>query len=500
MPFQIKPTKFPLFSPVLQVFLLMDTLFRLVSNLQPSDQSYNSSTSSKNSVDLQNHCFLNPPPPEQCFTSSFMVDQPHFSASSSSNHRPDKDHVHQDHEYINVNLEFSNGWASTLIVQTAIAIVDNNASQIQQLMWMLNELGSPYGDIDQKLAFYFLRAMFSHVTNSGERCYQTLAMVSEKRSCFASMRRMVLKFQEVSPWMTFGHVASNGVIMEAFEGEKKLHIIDISNSFCTQWPTFLEALASRSDETPHLRLTTLVVARSDKKMMREISRRMEKFARLMGVPFKFKAIYYSGDISQLNFTELGVNDDEALAINCVGAFRSVTPVDNRRDFLISLFGALRPRIITVVEEQADLDSDGVDFVKDVQECLRWFRVYFDSLDGSFPSTSDEKLMLERAAGRAIVDLLARAPAECVERRETAARWARRLHEGGFKPVSFSEDVNDDVRALLRKYKDGWTVLDDGEGADAGIFLAWKGQAVVWAAAWTPEPLDGEKSRQSSCSH
>lgn len=232
--------------------------------------------------------------------------------------------------------------------------------------------------------------------------------------------------------------------------------------------------------------------------MKEISTRMEKFARLMGVPFKFKAIFHSGDVSEINFTELGVKDDEAVAINCVGALRSVAPVDNRRDFLISLFGALRPRIITVVEEEADLDSEGgggVDFVKEVQECLRWFRVYFDSLDGSFPTASDEQLMLERAAGRAVVDLLARAPAESVERRETAARWARRLHDGGFNPVSFSEDVNDDVRALLRRYKDGWTVTEDKDGA--GIFLAWKEQPVVWAAAWAPGPPDGEKSRRSS---
>lgn len=132
-------------------------------------------------------------------------------------------------------------------------------------MWMLNELGSPYGDIDQKLAFYFLQGMFSRVTDSGAKWYGTLVAASEKRSCFESMRRMVLKFEEVSPWMTFGHVASNGWIMEALQGEKKLHIIDMAgnSSFCTQWPTFIEALATQSDQTPHLTLTLLVAAKSD---------------------------------------------------------------------------------------------------------------------------------------------------------------------------------------------------------------------------------------------
>ncbi|XP_050935342.1 protein SHORT-ROOT-like isoform X3 [Cucumis melo] len=474
----------------------MDTLLRLVNDLGSSDQySYNnnSSSSSKNSSD-RNHYnyYLQNPQSQECFNNSFMEDEDHFSASSSSSHH----HHHQlrqlqcsttttsttstgaaapvDHD---LNFELSEEWASTVLLQTAIAIVNKNTTRIQHLMWVLNELGSPYGDIDQKLAFYFLQGMFSRVTDSGAKCYRTLAAALEKQSCFGSMRRMVLKFEEVSPWMRFGHVASNGALMEA-----------------------LRALATQSDQTPHLTLTTLVAAKSEgtlrahKKLMKEISRRLEKFARLMGISFKFKPIFHYGDVSHFDFTHLPLKHDEAVAVNCSGALRSVAPLHNRRDFLISLFRSLRPKIITVVEEEADLNADGGadDFFKHLQECLRWFRLYFDSLDGSFPIVTDERLMLERAAGRSVVDLLACGLAESVERRETAVRWTRRLHDGGFKPVSFSEDVNDDVRALLRRYKDGWTVMD-GDGAGAGMFLAWKGQPVVWAAAWVPGQVDGEKT-------
>ncbi|KAF5961092.1 hypothetical protein HYC85_002301 [Camellia sinensis] len=359
-------------------------------------------------------------------------------------------------------------------------------------MWMLNELSSPYGDIDQKLASYFLQALFSRVTDSGERTHRTLISASEKNSSFESTRKMVLKFQEVSPWTTFGHVACNGAIMEAFEGEPKLHIIDISNTYCTQWPTLLEALATRTDETPHLRLTTVVSAGGSggegaaavQKVMKEIGNRMEKFARLMGVPFKFNVVHHSGDLSGLNLSKLDIKDDEALAINCVGALHSVAAVNNRRDVVISIFKSLNPRIVTVVEEEADLvvgDDDGFDFVKGFEESLRWFRVYFESLEESFPKTSNERLMLERAAGRAVVDLVACPAAESVERRETAERWSRRLQGGGFGPVSFSDEVCDDVRALLRRYREGWSMTQAAEAA--GIFLTWKEQPVVWASAW-----------------
>lgn len=360
---------------------------------------------------------------------------------------------------------------------------------------MLNELSSPYGDTDQKLASYFLQALFSRMIDSGGRCYRTLSSASEKNCSFESTRKMVLKFQEVSPWTTFGHVACNGAIMEAFEGESKLHIVDISNTYCTQWPTLLEALATRTDETPHLRLTTVVASKSAgsagagglaavQKVMKEIGNRMEKFARLMGVPFKFNVIHHAGDLCDLNLAELDIQSDEALAINCIGALHTITAVDNRRDILISNLRRLQPRIITVVEEEADLDVgiDGLEFVKGFQESLRWFRVYFESLDESFSRTSNERLMLERAAGRAIMDLVACSPSESIERRESGTRWSQRLHGAGFSPFLFSEEVCDDVRALLRRYKEGWSMV---QCPDVGIFLSWKDQKVVWASAWRP---------------
>ncbi|KAM7516445.1 hypothetical protein LguiA_006028 [Lonicera macranthoides] len=483
----------------------MDTLFRLVT-LQ-SDQSFNSTITSSSSKSLpKNH------PHEECF--NIYMDDDDFS-SSSGHHYPHQHHhqtshtptstitntntstpTHHDLSFSpanNLALEFasSNKWASDILLQAARSIADKNSARLQQLMWMLNELGSPYGDTDQKLASYFLQALFSRMTDSGEKCHRTLTSASEKTCSFDSTRKLVLKFQEVSPWTTFGHVACNGAIMEAFEGESKLHIIDISNTYCTQWPTLLEAIATRADETPHLRLTIVLATRASgggggvQKVMREIGNRMEKFARLMGVPFKFSVIHHLGDLSELNLAQLDVKEDEALAINCMGALHSITTVGNRRDYLISMFRGLRPRIVTVVEEEADLDVgvDGFEFVRGFEECLRWFRVYFEALDESFSKTSNERLMLERAAGRAVVDLVSCPPEDSVERRERAVRWSSRFSGLGFRAALFSDEVSDDVRALLRRYKEGWSMVACTEAA--GMFLSWKDQPVMWASAWKP---------------
>lgn len=460
------------------------------------------------------------------------MDEEDFSSSSSSKHyHPNYHHHHDDHHYHHlsttptpttttttcsaatpthhhaydqfsyspvaqdVSMEFpaafsgQNRWVSDILLETAQAMADKNSSRVQQLMWMLNEMSSPYGDVDQKLAAYFLQALFSRMTDSGEQNRRNLISAAEKTCSFEATREMMLKFQEVSPWTMFGHVACNGAIMEAVDGESKLHIIDFSNTYCTQWPTLLEAIATRSsDETPHLRLTTVVVSGGGaavQKVMREIGSRMERFARLMGVPFTFHVIHHAGDLSEFNLAALDVKDDEAVAVNCVGSLHSARATGNNRDVLISSFAKLRPRIVTVVEEEADLNvgEDGLEFVSGFGECLRWFRVYMETLEESFTRTSNERLMLERAAGRAIVDLVACPPHESVERRDTAARWCRRLHGAGYSQVAFSEEVCDDVRSLLRKYREGWTMAQCADSA--GIFLSWKEQAVVWASAWKP---------------
>ncbi|XP_057784452.1 protein SHORT-ROOT-like [Salvia miltiorrhiza] len=446
----------------------MDTLYRLVSLLQ-ADQSSSSSKSSKHQ---------NPNYDEECF--NVFMDDEDLSSSSSSKH--------------DVTLEFAAAlsghntkWSDDILVEAARAMTERNSARVQQLMWMLNELSSPYGDIDQKLASYFLQALFSRITDSGDRTYATLSSASDRNCSFDSTRRTVLKFQEVSPWMMFGHVACNGAIMEAFEGETRLHIVDVSNTFCTQWPTLLEAIATRAHDTPHLRITTVLAGGGPAvhRVMKEIAARMEKFARLMGVPFAFAVVHHHGDLADLNLSDLDIRDDEALAVNCVGTLHSVAAIGDRRDYLISVFRRLQPRVLTVVEEEADLDVgvDRIEFLNGFRECLRWFRVYFEALDESFPRTSNERLMLERAAGRAIVDLVACPPQQSVERRETAARWSRRMHGGGFAPFPLNEEVCDDVRSLLRRYKEGWSMAPSSDSA--GIFLSWKDQPVVWASAWKP---------------
>ncbi|KAH7670882.1 Transcription factor GRAS domain-containing protein [Dioscorea alata] len=416
------------------------------------------------------------------------LSQRQYSHEQESMQNPN--HHHQQHQITtsqtleSIDPSASGKWAEKLLKECAKAISEKDSGKIHHFLWMLNELASPYGDCDQKLAYYFLQAFFCKATESGERCYKTLISVAEKSHSFESARKVILKFQEVSPWTTFGHVASNGAILEAMDGEAKLHIIDISSTYCTQWPTLLEALATRNDDTPHLRLTVVVTAGTGGSVMKEIGQRMEKFARLMGVPFEFNVVSGFSRLGELKEEDFGVRDDEAVAVNCIGALRKVSVIE--RSSFIRMLHRLRPKVVTVVEEEADFTSNLDEFIACSEECLRFYSIFFEMLEESFVPTSNERLMLERESSRSILSVLAcegEGGGEC-ERREKGSQWCERL-TGDFSPMSFNDDGVDDVKALLRRYRAGWALLP-AQGTDAsGLYLTWKDEPVVWASAWKP---------------
>ncbi|KDP43892.1 hypothetical protein JCGZ_20902 [Jatropha curcas] len=113
------------------------------------------------------------------------------------------------------------------------------------------------------------------------------------------------------------------------------------------------------------------------------------------------------------------------------------------------------------------------------------------LEDSFAPTSNERLMLERECSRSIVRVLACdhneencGEGEC-ERRERGNQWCERLREA-FSPVGFSDDVIDDVKALLKRYRGGWSLVQPSQGDESvGLYLTWKEEPVVWASAWKP---------------
>ena len=164
--------------------------------------------------------------------------------------------------------------------------------------------------------------------------------------------------------------------------------------------------------------------------------------------------------------------------------------EEERGVVVNMFKSASLRVVTVVEEEADFCSSRNDFVKGFEECLMFYTLYLEMLEESFPSISNEKLMLERECSRSIVSALGCNSDEfgddCnyCERRERGIQWCIRLREA-FNPFGFSDDVVDDVRVLLKRYRSGWSLMPQGDEHHSGIYLNWKDEPEVWASTWKP---------------
>ena len=128
------------------------------------------------------------------------------------------------------------------------------------------------------------------------------------------------KFVGMTPHYCFGFMAANGALLEAFEGRKEVHIVDFSISHCMQWPTFIQALADRTEGPPHVRLTVSSTAAQLptlpklKATYEYLGSRLINFAASRGVHLQFHVL--SQPLEDLEASDLGLREGECLGVNC----------------------------------------------------------------------------------------------------------------------------------------------------------------------------------------
>ncbi|OAY76771.1 Scarecrow-like protein 32 [Ananas comosus] len=163
------------------------------------------------------------------------------------------------------------GCMEQLLVHCANAIDGNDATLAQQILWVLNNIAPPDGDSNQRLTSAFLRALFSASTSPAS---------------------------STSPWHRFGYTASNAAILDAVEGSSVVHIVDLGTTHCMQIPTLIDALASRPEGPPVLRLTVPSATVNSPPPMLDISydelgSRLVNFARSRNIPMEFQVVHSS---------------------------------------------------------------------------------------------------------------------------------------------------------------------------------------------------------------
>lgn len=363
----------------------------------------------------------------------------------------------------------------------AEAVADADVATAEFFMGLLEKRVSVSGDPFQRLSAYLLEGLRARLLSSGSTIYKKL-------NCNEPTGPELMSYMQVlyhlCPYYKFAYVTSNVIIGEAVAHEDRVHVIDFQIAQGSQWIFFIKALSQRPGGPPFFRLTGVDdpnSARARGGGLALVGERVAKFAASCGVPFEFHAAAISG--SEVEPESLCVGPGEALAVN-FPYFLHHMPDEgvstvNHRDRLLRLVKGLSPRVVTLVEQEANTNT--APFLPRFRETMDYYSAMFESIDdGAHPRDDKRRISAEEhCVARDVVNLVACEGGDRVERHEVFGKWRMRMTMAGFSPCPLSPSVTETMAQVLREYSPNYW-MRESEGA---LRLGWKARALSTCSAW-----------------
>ncbi|XVF77283.1 hypothetical protein PTKIN_Ptkin14bG0030400 [Pterospermum kingtungense] len=366
-----------------------------------------------------------------------------------------------------------------LLCACAKVIETNDMYMADCLITQLRQMVSVSGEPIQRLGAYMLEGLVARLASSGSTIYKALRC---KEPASAELLSYMHMLYEICPYFKFGYLSANGAIAEAMKDESRVHIIDFQIAQGSQWLTLIHALAARPGGPPSIRITGIDDPTSSYAGggLEIVGHRLRRLAESCNVPFEFQAAAISG--TQVQLENLGIQPGEAIAVNFAMMLHHMPDesvgTQNHRDRLLRLVKSLSPKVVTLVEQEANTNT--APFFPRFLEALNHYLAIFESIDVSLPREHKERISVEQhCLAREIVNIVACEGAERVERHELLGKWRSRFIMAGFTPCPLSSFVNATIKALLKSYCDKYTL----EERDGVLYLGWMNRAIITSCAW-----------------
>lgn len=328
-----------------------------------------------------------------------------------------------------------------------------------------------------KVAGYFIDALSRRIFSFGSGGSHASVSAYENEVLYHH-------FYEACPYLKFAHFTANQAILEAFDGQDCVHVIDFNLMHGLQWPALIQALALRHGGPPLLRLTGIGPPSPDgRDSLREIGLRLAELARSVNVRFAFRGVAASR-LEDVKPWMLQVNPKEAVAINSVMQLHRLLGSDPTRnspiEMVLGWIRSLNPKIMTVVEQEANHDQPL--FLNRFTEALYYYSTMFDSLEAC--TLQPEKAFAEMYIQREICNVVCSEGSARVERHEPLAKWSTRLLQAGFRPLHLGSNAFKQASMLLTLFSaEGYCV----EEKDGCLTLGWHSRPLISASAWQAGP-------------
>ncbi|KAG2302081.1 hypothetical protein Bca4012_060406 [Brassica carinata] len=356
------------------------------------------------------------------------------------------------------------------LMACAEAIQNGDLSIAEALVKQIGFLAVSQAGAMRKVATYFAEAL-------ARRIYRLSPPQTQIDHSLSDTLQM--HFYETCPYLKFAHFTANQAILEAFEGKKRVHVIDFSMNQGLQWPALMQALALREGGPPVFRLTGIGPPAADNSdHLHEVGCKLAQLAEAIHVEFEYRG-FVANSLADLDASmlELRPSETEAVAVNSVFELHKLLGRPGGIEKVLGVVKQIKPVIFTVVEQESS--HNGPVFLDRFTESLHYYSTLFDSLEG-VPSCQD-KVMSEVYLGKQICNLVACEGPDRVERHETLSQWANRFGSSGFAPAHLGSNAFKQASMLLALFNGGEGYrVEENNGC---LMLGWHTRPLITTSAW-----------------
>ena len=355
------------------------------------------------------------------------------------------------------------------LLACAEAVQQNNLSVAEALVKQIGFLAVSQAGAMRKVATYFAEAL-------ARRIYRLYPQNPLDHSLSDILQ---MHFYETCPYLKFAHFTANQAILEAFEGKKRVHVIDFSMNQGMQWPALMQALALRPGGPPAFRLTGIGPPAPDNSdHLQEVGWKLAQLAETIHVEFEYRG-FVANSLADLDASmlELRPTEIESVAVNSVFELHKLLARPGAIEKVLTVVKQMKPEIVTMVEQESN--HNGSVFLDRFTESLHYYSTMFDSLEGSV--SSEDKVMSEVYLGKQICNVVACEGVDRVERHESLSQWRTRMGSAGFTAVHLGSNAFKQASMLLALFAGGEGYrVEENNGC---LMLGWHTRPLIATSAW-----------------
>lgn len=316
--------------------------------------------------------------------------------------------------YTMIGTPLSEEWCMELlrlIKECANHVAASNMPNANIMLEQISRLASANGSPIQRIAAYFIEAFAEKMLKKKLPVLYS-AINSTKISLVSEENVAQRLFYNVCPFIKVAYLVTNQAIIEAMEGEKRVHIIDLYSFEPEQWIDLLHIFKARPEGPPCLKITGI---HDQRVVLEQMTVRLMAEASKLEIPFHF--ILIVSKLETVDTESLCVNAGEVIGVNAVFQLHSllafdeevprrISPVVSKRplrkflaeispDFtspssmlstsfspkmknFLCLLRRLLPKVMVIAEQEANLN--GFSLTERVKEALDFYAPLFDCLD------------------------------------------------------------------------------------------------------------------------